>query len=212
LQPTLLGQCRCITVGPIVRQSPHPTPVDRVNRPRPVHEQTGPVQLEIAFGAMDPAAAGPTDVALAHDSAFANLLARSYHDRAGRSLLPADVEPARWAAWLYDDAPFCLLAHNTAADPRFVYGNRTAQACFEYDWDELTRLPSRLSALPDDRAQRQRFVDVVTRDGFATGYRGLRVAKSGRRFWIEDVTMWQVTDGAGVLRAQAAVYPRWRDA
>jgi PAS domain S-box-containing protein len=161
---------------------------------------------------LDPTAAGPTDYALARDPAFADLLARSYHDRVGRSLLLADVEPALAAAWLFEQAPFCLLAHNTAADPRFIYGNRTAQACFGYDWDELTQLPSRLSALPDDRSQRQRFIDAVTRDGFATGYRGLRVARSGRRFWIEDVTLWQVTDAAGVLRAQAAVYPRWRDA
>ena len=46
------------------------------------------------------------------------------------------------AAWLYEAAPFGILAHDTAADPVFVYGNRRAQAIFEYDWDELTALPS----------------------------------------------------------------------
>jgi hypothetical protein len=35
------------------------------------------------------------------------------------------------AHWLYERAPFCLLAH-TAADPRFVPANRAVQVCFGY--------------------------------------------------------------------------------
>ena len=116
------------------------------------------------------------------------------------------------ASWLYEEAPFCLLVHNTAADPRFIYLNRAAQACFEWEWDEITRLPSRLSAESPNQAERQKLIDSVTRFGFATGYRGLRRAKSGRRFWIEDVTMWQVTNASGMLHGQAAIYYRWQSA
>ena len=110
--------------------------------------------------------------------------------------------------WLYERAPFCLLAHDGGSDPRFVYANRTAQRCFEYGWDEFVGLPSRLSALPDGRAERAVLLASVARDGFARGYRGLRVAKSGRRFWIEDVTVWNVFDPEGRPIGQAAVYER----
>ena len=127
-------------------------------------------------------------------------------------LLPDDIgddDTAR-ARWLYEDAPFCLLAHDTAADPRFVYANRAAQACFEYGWDEFTTLPSRLSAEAPDRAERQRLLDAVTRDGFIGDYRGIRIAKSGRRFWIESAVVWQLIDEAGTLHGQAAAFGDWR--
>ena len=98
---------------------------------------------------------GPSDPALAHDPAFIGLLAGSYQRLVGESLAPAGLEFVEAARWLYEEAPFCVLAHNTAEDPRFVYANRAAQACFGFDWEEMTRLPSRLSAEAPNRAERQ---------------------------------------------------------
>jgi hypothetical protein len=108
--------------------------------------------------------------------------------------------------WLYAQAPFGLLAHDGTADPRFVYANLSAQRCFEYAWSELVGLPSRLSALPDAREERATLLLAVARNGFATGYRGLRVAKSGRLFWIEEVTVWNVLDARDRFLGQAASY------
>ncbi|MGO8840451.1 MAG: MEKHLA domain-containing protein, partial [Methyloceanibacter sp.] len=42
--------------------------------------------------------------------------------------------------------------------------------------------------------------------------RGLRIAKSGRRFWIEDGIVWQLVDRDGALRGQAASFGGWRSA
>ena len=114
--------------------------------------------------------------------------------------------------WLYDEARHPVLAHNTDPDPRFVYANATAQRCFEYPWAEFTTLPSRLSAEAPERGERQRLLDAVARDGFIADYRGLRIAKSGRRLWIEDGIVWQLIDAAGIRRGQAATFPSWRDA
>jgi hypothetical protein len=161
---------------------------------------------------LQPGDPGPSDPALATDPAFHRLVSESYRRYLRTPLGPAEWSAGRTAAWLYDDAPFCLLVHNTALDPRFVYVNRRAQACFEYSWDELTALPSRLSAEAPDREERQRLLDAVAAQGFASGYRGLRIAKSGRRFWIEDVTVWQLVDNAGAVLGQAAKYQQWRDA
>jgi MEKHLA domain-containing protein len=155
------------------------------------------------------------DMILAYDSDFFGLLVSSYRRTVGAE--PAFLEPGPAgqrpsAAWLYDEALHPVLAHNTDPDPRFIYANKAAQACFEYGWDEIVSLPSRLSAEPVDREGRQRLLDDVARRGFATGYSGLRIAKSGRRFFIEDGVVWQLIDEDGAVRGQAATFAKWRDA
>ena len=133
-----------------------------------------------------------------------------------RRLLGQDLVDARWpieqaAHWLQHEAPFCVLAHEASSDPRFIFANATAQRCFEYAATELIGLPSRLSAEAPNREERQHLLDTVSRQGYASGYRGLRIAKSGRRFWIEDVTVWNLIDDAGVCHGQAATYLKWVD-
>ncbi|MFF4836397.1 MEKHLA domain-containing protein [Streptomyces sp. NPDC001315] len=154
-----------------------------------------------------------TPHAPAKDADFAALLLSSHLRLVGEPLCPAAWETEHDAArWLYEQAPFGLLAHDTSADPRFVYANRTAQDLFGYSWDEIVGLPSRLSARPDGQEDREAFVRAVTAGHYATGYRGLRVAKSGRTFWIEDVTMWDLMDIHGRIHGQAAVFRSWSPA
>jgi hypothetical protein len=145
---------------------------------------------------------------LAADPEFFSLLTRCHLRFVGTPLTGPDAT----ARWLYEEAPFGLLAHDTSRDPIFIYANRTAQRCFEYGWDELTGMPSRLSAPADRQGNRGELLGAVERDGFFTGYRGLRVAKSGRRFWVEDLTMWNLVDDEGVRIGQAAAFRRWPDA
>ncbi|MGW5588407.1 MEKHLA domain-containing protein [Streptomyces sp. NPDC003857] len=145
--------------------------------------------------------------------ALSRLLLSSYERQTGQPLCPpawsSDEEAAEW---LYRQAPFGLLVHDTADDPVFVYANRTAQQRFEYTWQEFIALPSRLSAAPHDQPGRDSFIASVAANGYASGYRGLRRTRTGGRFWIEDVTMWNVTDADGVHHGQAAVFHSWSDA
>lgn len=134
------------------------------------------------------------------DPAFFALLTTSHERLVGGPLVPEGAGPE----WLYLEAPFGLLAHDGADDPRFVYANAAAQARFEYDWDAFVGLPSRLSAEPDARDERRRLLDDVLRDGFSTGYRGRRVTRTGRTFWIEDATLWNLLDATGARVGQAA--------
>ncbi|AOB33240.1 MEKHLA domain-containing protein [Bordetella sp. H567] len=145
------------------------------------------------------------------DPAFFQLLADSYERLLGQPLLPQPMAAREGARWLYEDAPFAVLAHNTDADPRFIYGNRTAQRRFEYSWDEIVRLPSRLSAEAPNQEERARFLERVRRTGFETGYRGVRITKSGKRFMIEQATLWELRDDAGAVLGQAVVIPRTAD-
>ena len=144
---------------------------------------------------------------LSVEPGFFNLLTESHRRFVGSPLPSSHLGPA----WLYEEAPFAVLAHNTDVDPRFIYANETAQRCFEYSWAELVSMPSRLSAESPNRAERQRLLDAVSRDGYVSGYRGLRIAKSGRRFWIEDGVVWKLIDAHGVYRGQAAMFAACRD-
>jgi hypothetical protein len=139
---------------------------------------------------------------------LAELLTSSYATLVGGRLVPDEVSDV--AAWLYD-APFGLLAHDTSPDPVFVYANRTAQEHFEYGWDEFVGLPSRLSAGEEDRNARAALLDAVRRQGYTDDYRGPRVAKSGRRFWIDDVTVWNLITPGSERVGQAALIRRWSD-
>ena len=144
---------------------------------------------------------------LKSDASFFALLTESYARLVGTPLVP----PGRDATWLYREAPFVVLAHGPDPDPRFIYANKTAQDCFGYSWEEFLALPSRLSAETQDQAERQRLLDRVRRDGFMSGYRGVRIAKSGRRFIIADGVVWEMIDKQGTRHGQAATFSSWRD-
>jgi PAS domain-containing protein len=122
----------------------------------------------------------------------------------GDALVPLDGDAEFRERWLYARAPFGLLAHDGGADPRFIYANLAAQRWFECGWDDLVGRPSRESAGPDDQADRDRLLADVARQGWSDGYRGIRVARTGRRFWIEDVLMWNLLDDTGERCGQAA--------
>jgi len=147
---------------------------------------------------------------LATDPVFFDLLVGSYRRLLGQDPpFVGDTQPDA-ARWLYEDAPACVLAHGTESDPRFIYANRAAQNLLEYSWDEIVMLPSRLSAEAPNRAERQRLLDAVAREGFATSYSGVRISKSGRRFRIEDGVLWELRDAQGTLHGVAATFARWQ--
>ena len=150
---------------------------------------------------------------LSNDSAFSQLLVNSYRRLVGESISPLGLQSGtETARWLYETAPFCLLVHDTSADPVFVYANRAAQRAFEYSWDEFVGMPSRLSAEAPNRTERQEFMNEVLSRGYVTNYRGRRIAKSGRTFWIEEATVWNVIDENGIVHGQAALIRRTADA
>lgn len=136
----------------------------------------------------------------------ARLLLDSYRSLLRRDLLNAPL-PDRGRA-LYE-APLVVLAHDAGADPSFFYGNLSAQRLFEMEWDELVRLPSRFSAEPVAREERQRLLDLVARQGYIDNYSGVRIAKSGKRFQIQQATVWNLLDGHGNVVGQAAAFDHW---
>lgn len=136
------------------------------------------------------------------------LLTNSYWRLTGRHLVDPELDPHAAARQLFE-APLVLLSHNADVDPILTYANRTALDLFELDWEQLTRMPSRLTAEAPDRAERARLLAQVTAHGYIDQYSGVRVSSSGRRFRIDGATVWNLTDQAGHYLGQAATFGSW---
>lgn len=143
-----------------------------------------------------------------------NLLRRSFRHYVGRDLISADLSDIDAARKIFD-APFVVVSHDSAPDPIFTYGNKTALDLFEMSWQEFTALPSRKSAEPPNREERAQLLAAVSSQGYIENYRGIRISKSGKRFWIEQVTVWNLIDQDRYCQdrycGQAAVYSQWKD-
>lgn len=141
---------------------------------------------------------------IAHSAALLN----SHRDCAGRELVArgggAEAEAERLLA-----APFVVVSHGTGADPMLNYGNRVALALWEMNAAQLLATPSRLTAEPMLREARERLLEKTARDGFVSGYEGVRISATGRRFKIFNVTIWNVADETGRPAGQAATFARW---
>lgn len=137
-----------------------------------------------------------------------NLLRQSLKHYTGRDLITAALSPVEAAKELYH-APFILVSHDTAPDPVFTYGNQAALNLFEMTWQEFTALPSRQSAELPNQAERSRLLEAVSTQGYIEDYAGIRISKGGKRFRIEQVTVWNLVDQAGQYAGQAAVYSHW---
>ncbi len=142
-------------------------------------------------------------------SPWIRLLDESLHRLSGRHLPGVELDDTGFARRLYH-APFALLSHDAADDPRFNYANLTAQLLWELGWEEIIGMPSRLSAEPGEQEQRARLLERVGRRGWIDDYRGVRISRSGRRFEIRDVLVWNLADKAGRPCGQAAMFRSWR--
>jgi hypothetical protein len=140
---------------------------------------------------------------------WTQLLLDSYRRWIGRELITRTGDARDQAAALFA-APFVVASHGTEADPVLNYGNRMALALWELSWEQFTTTPSRLTAEPVNRAERERMLAQAAARGFIDDYRGVRISSKGRRFLVEDALVWNVMDAAGQKLGQAATFSRWK--
>lgn len=138
----------------------------------------------------------------------AALIIQSYRRFLGGELLP-DRVPGHSPAHQLFHAPFAVLSHNTANEPVFNYANLAAIDLFGYSFEEFTALPSRLSAEPVSQSERNDLLAKVARFGFIDDYSGVRIAKNGNRFRINNAVVWNLLDPAGIYQGQAACIADW---
>lgn len=132
----------------------------------------------------------------------------SYRHWIGRELLERVGEPDFQAQALFE-APFVVVSHGREDDPILNYGNQMALDLWEMTWDRLVHTPSRLTAEPVNRAEREWMLEQARRRGYLDTYHGVRISATGRRFLVEDALIWNVVDHQGQGVGQAATFSRW---
>jgi len=137
----------------------------------------------------------------------AALLLSSHRQLLGRDLLAPSQDAAETARRLFL-APFAVLSHDGGEDPVLNYVNRYVMKLWESDWATLTAMPSRLTAEAMHRTQRAEFLAASRARGFVEGYSGVRISTTGRRFRIENATIWTVPGARGTPAGQAATFSR----
>ena len=141
--------------------------------------------------------------------AWTRVLLDSFRRWTGRELIERGASAEDQAQRLYE-APFVVASHGTEADPILNYGNRAALDLWEMEWTEFSRTPSRLTAEPVNRAERERMLAEAAARGFFADYRGVRISRSGRRFLVENALVWNLLDADDQPRGQAATFSRWK--
>lgn len=141
---------------------------------------------------------------------YSTLLVKSFFELTKQTLLNEvnELSPFDISKNLYH-LPFVLVSHGTESDPIFRYANLKAQELWSYDWNEFTKLPSRFAAEPIAREERQRLLDEASEKGYVNICKGVRIAKQGTRFTIEDTLLWNVIDNTGIKHGQAALIKNW---
>jgi hypothetical protein len=138
------------------------------------------------------------------------LLNDSYRHFTGRQLIRTNDSDEANAKAVFE-ADFIVLSSGTETDPLFNYANRRALALFELEWESLIALPARESAEPLHQQTRAKLMQQVIDHGFIDDYSGTRISSSGRRFVIEQATVWNVIDRTGIVHGQAATFSKWID-
>ncbi len=112
-------------------------------------------------------------------------------------------------AKLLFNADFVVVSHGTQADPILNYGNQKALDLWKMDWQTFTSTPSRYTAEPIERSEREKLLAQAKSQGYISNYRGIRIASNGDRFYIDQAIIWNVVDQDGKLWGQAATFHNW---
>lgn len=139
---------------------------------------------------------------------YTQRLLRSFYHWTGTPLLIRKGDESAITQALFE-APFVVVSHGTEADPILNYGNRQALQLWQMEWEQFTQTPSRLTAEPMERAERDRLLQQAKVNGFINNYQGVRICSTGQRFAIHNVILWNVLDEKGVCCGQAATFNQW---
>jgi hypothetical protein len=136
------------------------------------------------------------------------VLCSSFQHWTGETLVEAENNPLALSEKLFF-APFVVVSHGTQIEPIFNYGNQLALKLWQMEWQDFTRLSSRLSAEPIEQSEREAMLKSSLEQGLITNYQGIRISSKGDRFLIEDGIIWTILDQQNQHCGQAAMFMHW---
>ena len=139
---------------------------------------------------------------------WSQLLLNSFRHWIGRELLEREADQGYQAHALFQ-SPFVVVSHGMEEDPLFNYGNQVALELWGLTWEQLVKTPSRLTAEPANRAEREWMLEQARTRGYFDTYQGVRITSTGRRFLVENALIWNVVDAGGQRVGQAATFSQW---
>ncbi|MGB3404303.1 MAG: MEKHLA domain-containing protein [Microcoleaceae cyanobacterium] len=139
---------------------------------------------------------------------WSQIILDNYRNSLGDELIERKGNTEEQAKALFF-TPFAVASHGTEADPIYNYGNQVILDLWERSWDEMIKTPSRLSAEPNLREERQNSLDQTTSQGYLKNYQCVRISRTGQRYKIEDITIWNLEDEQGNYCGQAATFSNW---
>ena len=110
---------------------------------------------------------------------------------------------------LHHNSEYAIVSHGLEKDPVFNYANLAAQKLWKLSWEEFIQLPSKQSAKPDKVAKRELLLKEALLKGYIENYEGIRIDKTGKEFFIKNVTLWNLIDKNGLMHGQAALFNKW---
>ena len=126
-----------------------------------------------------------------------------------QELIPRDGTPIEQAERLFNSS-FVVASHGLQDDPVLNYGNQTALDLWEMGWGAFTQTPSRLTAEPVNRDERARMLQQAQIQGYISDYRGVRISRTGKRFLVEQATIWTIQKPDGTALGQGATFSDWK--
>ena len=139
---------------------------------------------------------------------WSQILLDSFHQFLGYQLISREGTEEKQSQTLFQ-ANFVVVSHGIESDPVLNYGNEIALKLWEMSWSDFTKTPSRLTAEPVNRETRKIILQQVQTQGYIDNYSGVRISKTGKRFSIEQVIIWNLLDSQGNKCGQAATFSDW---
>lgn len=145
-----------------------------------------------------------------------NILLLSHQRAFGTPLLAGDRTGSsrRLACQELFAVDMAVLAHDGAAldsneGPRLTYANAAALRLWRHTWPTMIGMPSKLTAPANARRERAQALQTAQRRDAYQGYRGIRIDREGRRFMINNASIWTLWDEEGRACGQAAAFSDW---
>lgn len=138
------------------------------------------------------------------------LILNSYRQLLGKELIERSNNPLEEAKQLFY-APMAVLSHNTDADPCYNYGNLQALQLWEMSWEELIITPSKSTTESTMRSQRSQFLTEAMKKGYITNCEGVRTSRTGKKYRIDHITLWNLIDEQNSYYGQAATFSEWQN-